>query len=208
MTKQAPADKKAPNRSIFVTILRSMLAVLLVELVLLIGILYFSRVNVQLEQNAADLLQKQVENRQSYLQSLMLSAQDLSTLAGSINTTAQSLIDSGDISVDTLDRSNEDALPLLSAIGEKMIASMRRCSVTGIFVVLNTHDLDTRTEGDPLPCLYLRDLEPSSSPLADRAVAAHLDRYVLDALAALFRNACGRPALPGLSGRLPQRRRA
>lgn len=74
MTKQAPADKKAPNRSIFVTILRSMLAVLLVELVLLIGILYFSRVNVQLEQNAADLLQKQVENRQSYLQSLMLSA--------------------------------------------------------------------------------------------------------------------------------------
>ena len=164
MTKQAPADKKAPNRSIFVTILRSMLAVLLVELVLLIGILYFSRVNVQLEQNAADLLQKQVENRQSYLQSLMLSAQDLSTLAGSINTTAQSLIDSGDISVDTLDRSNEDALPLLSAIGEKMIASMRRCSVTGIFVVLNTHDLDTRTEGDPLPCLYLRDLEPSSSP--------------------------------------------
>lgn len=164
MTKQAPADKKAPNRSIFVTILRSMLAVLLVELVLLIGILYFSRVNVQLEQNAADLLQKQVENRQSYLQSLMLSAQDLSTLAGSINTTAQSLIDSGDISVDTLDRSNEDALPLLSAIGEKMIASMRRRSVTGIFVVLNTHDLDTRTEGDPLPCLYLRDLEPSSSP--------------------------------------------
>lgn len=164
MTKQAPADKKTPNRSIFVTILRSMLAVLLVELVLLIGILYFSRVNVQLEQNAADLLQKQVENRQSYLQSLMLSAQDLSTLAGSINTTAQSLIDSGDISVDTLDRSNEDALPLLSAIGEKMIASMRRRSVTGIFVVLNTHDLDTRTEGDPLPCLYLRDLEPSSSP--------------------------------------------
>ena len=86
MTKQAPAGKKTPNRSIFVTILRSMLAVLLVELVLLIGILYFSRVNVQLEQNAADLLQKQVENRQSYLQSLMLSAQDLSTLAGSINT--------------------------------------------------------------------------------------------------------------------------
>lgn len=48
MTKQAPAGKKTPNRSIFVTILRSMLAVLLVELVLLIGILYFSRVNVQL----------------------------------------------------------------------------------------------------------------------------------------------------------------
>lgn len=43
-----------------------------------------------------------------------------------------------------------------------MINSMRRRPVTGIFVVLNTHDLDTRTDGDPLPCLYLRDLDPAS----------------------------------------------
>lgn len=42
-----------------------------------------------------------------------------------------------------------------------MINSMRRRPVTGIFVVLNTHDLDTRTDGDPLPCLYLRDLYPA-----------------------------------------------
>ena len=55
-----------------------------------------------MEQNAADLLQKQVENRQSYLQSQMLSAQDLSSLTDKINTTAQALIDSGDISIDTL----------------------------------------------------------------------------------------------------------
>ena len=115
-----------------------------------------------MEQNAADLLQKQVENRQSYLQSQMLSAQDLSSLTDKINTTTQALIDSGDISIDTLDRSNEDALSLLSSIGESMINSMRRRPVTGIFVVLNTHDLDTRTDGDPLPCLYLRDLDPAS----------------------------------------------
>lgn len=55
-----------------------------------------------MEQNAADLLQKQVENSQSYLQSQMLSAQDLSSLTDKINTTAQALIDSGDISIDTL----------------------------------------------------------------------------------------------------------
>ena len=114
-----------------------------------------------MEQNAADLLQKQVENRQSYLQSQMPSAQDLSSLTDKINTTTQALIDSGDISIDTLDRSNEDALSLLSSIGESMINSMRRRPVTGIFVVLNTHDLDTRTDGDPLPCLYLRDLYPA-----------------------------------------------
>lgn len=30
--------------------------------------------------------------------------------------------------------------------------------------MLNTHDLDTRKKGEPLPCLYLRDLDPNSSP--------------------------------------------
>jgi len=41
---------------------------------------------------------------------------------------------------------------------------MRHRPITGIFVVLNTHDLDTREKGEPLPCLYLRDLDPDSSP--------------------------------------------
>ena len=158
-----PSDH-VPHVTIFHTILRSMLWILFIEIALLVGILYLCRINTSLEQNAVDILQIQTENRQNYLQGQMLDAQDLSSLAGKINAVTQSMLDDGEISLDTLDSGSDAASPLLLSIGDSLISSMRHRPVTGIFVVLNTHDLDTREKGDPLPCLYLRDLDPNSSP--------------------------------------------
>ena len=158
-----PSDH-VPHVTIFHTILRSMLWILFIEIALLVGILYLCRINTNLEQNAVDILQIQTENRQNYLQSQMLDAQDLSSLAGKINAVTQAMLDDGEISLDTLDSGSDAASPLLLSIGDSLISSMRHRPVTGIFVVLNTHDLDTREKGEPLPCLYLRDLDPNSSP--------------------------------------------
>ena len=158
-----PSDH-APHVTIFHTILRSMLWILFIEIALLVGILYLCRINTSLEQNAVDILQIQTENRQNYLQSQMLDAQDLSSLAGKINAVTQAMLDDGEISLDTLDSGSDAASPLLLSIGDSLISSMRHRPVTGIFVVLNTHDLDTREKGEPLPCLYLRDLDPNSAP--------------------------------------------
>ena len=158
-----PSDH-VPHVTIFHTILRSMLWILFIEIALLVGILYLCRINTSLEQNAVDILQIQTENRQNYLQSQMLDAQDLSSLAGKINAVTQAMLDDGEISLDTLDSGSDTASPLLLSIGDSLISSMRHRPVTGIFVVLNTHDLDTREKGEPLPCLYLRDLDPNSSP--------------------------------------------
>lgn len=158
-----PSDQ-APHVTIFHTILRSMLWILFIEIALLVGILYLCRINTSLEQNAVDILQIQTENRQNYLQSQMLDAQDLSSLAGKINAVTQAMLDDGEISLDTLDSGSDTASPLLLSIGDSLISSMRHRPITGIFVVLNTHDLDTREKGEPLPCLYLRDLDPDSSP--------------------------------------------
>lgn len=158
-----PSDH-VPHVTIFHTILRSMLWILFIEIALLVGILYLCRINTSLEQNAVDILQIQTENRQNYLQSQMLDAQDLSSLAGKINAVTQAMLDDGEISLDTLDSGSDAASPLLLSIGDSLISSMRHRPVTGIFVVLNTHDLDTREKGEPLPCLYLRDLDPDSSP--------------------------------------------
>ena len=155
-----PSDH-VPHVTIFHTILRSMLWILFIEIALLVGILYLCRINTNLEQNAVDILQIQTENRQNYLQGQMLDAQDLSSLAGKINAVTQAMLDDGEISLDTLDSGSDAASPLL---GDSLISSMRHRPVTGIFVVLNTHDLDTRKKGEPLPCLYLRDLDPNSSP--------------------------------------------
>lgn len=158
-----PSDH-VPHVTIFHTILRSMLWILFIEIALLVGILYLCRINTSLEQNAVDILQIQTENRQNYLQGQMLDAQDLSSLAGKINAVTQAMLDDGEISLDTLDSSSDAASPLLLSIGDSLISSMRHRPVTGIFVVLNTHDLDTREKGEPLPCLYLRDLDLNSSP--------------------------------------------
>lgn len=158
-----PSDH-VPHVTIFHTILRSMLWILFIEIALLVGILYLCRINTSLEQNAVDILQIQTENRQNYLQSQMLDAQDLSSLAGKINAVTQAMLDDGEISLDTLDSGSDTASPLLLSIGDSLISSMRHRPITGIFVVLNTHDLDTREKGEPLPCLYLRDLDPDSSP--------------------------------------------
>lgn len=158
-----PSDH-VPHVTIFHTILRSMLWILFIEIALLVGILYLCRINTSLEQNAVDILQIQTENRQNYLQGQMLDAQDLSSLAGKINAVTQAMLDDGEISLDTLDSGSDAASPLLLSIGDSLISSMRHRPVTGIFVVLNTHDLDTREKDEPLPCLYLRDLDPNSSP--------------------------------------------
>lgn len=158
-----PSDH-VPHVTIFHTILRSMLWILFIEIALLVGILYLCRINTSLEQNAVDILQIQTENRQNYLQGQMLDAQDLSSLAGKINAVTQAMLDDGEISLDTLDSGSDAASPLLLSIGDSLISSMRHRPVTGIFVVLNTHDLDTCKKGEPLPCLYLRDLDPNSSP--------------------------------------------
>lgn len=158
-----PSDH-VPHVTIFHTILRSMLWILFIEIAMLVGILYLCRINTSLEQNAVDILQIQTENRQNYLQGQMLDAQDLSSLAGKINAVTQAMLDDGEISLDTLDSGSDAASPLLLSIGDSLISSMRHRPVTGIFVVLNTHDLDTREKGEPLPCLYLRDLDPNSSP--------------------------------------------
>ena len=55
------------GKSIFHTILLSMLLVLGIEFILLFVTLYLTHVREQLNNNAADILHKQVENRSSYL---------------------------------------------------------------------------------------------------------------------------------------------
>ena len=139
------------GRSIFQTILSTILLTLCAEILLLAGAFYFSKISVQLDQNAVDMLQKQVENRKSYLENTMLSAQNLTALAERINTAALELAAAGKIRIETLENSSEDALPLMQAIGDDLIETLRNRPVNGIFVVFNTSDLNERADGDVLP---------------------------------------------------------
>ena len=141
-----------------------MLLVLGIEILLLVAALGISHVSTQLNQNAVDILEKQVDNRQSYLENLLTANEELSSLAERINNTAQELVDSGQIRIGDIEKNKEDYLLLMKSISERMLNNMRRKSVTGIYVAFNTEDLDQRSPEDTIPALYIRDLDPDSLP--------------------------------------------
>ena len=155
---------KKREKSIFRTILSAMLLVLGIEILLLVAALGISHVSTQLNQNAVDILEKRVDNRNSYLENVLTSNQELSALQEYVNEEAQNLIDSGQIRIEDIGNNKESYLPLMENICSKMINALRRRSVTGIYVAFNTEDLDKRSQNDFIPTLYIRDLDPDSLP--------------------------------------------
>ena len=148
--------------SIFCKILRSLLLVLLAEVLLMIFAISTSRVTSQLNENAEDILDKQVENRANYLRQNLIQAQDLNAISGTIDGATRELVDQGIVDLNTLDTSSEEALPLLQAIVPELVSTLRTKPVNGIFVILSTHDLNHRADDSYLPGLYIRDLDPSA----------------------------------------------
>ena len=166
MQNRKPHRQKAPQtgHSIFGTILFSLLAVLAVEILLLTFTVHATRLGPQLNQNAEDILAMQVDNRSRYLQSILHDAQELTSLSDAINGLTQQLLDEGKISLSTLDSSSDAAYPLLEAAAPELISTLRIKSVTGVFLILNTHDLDKQKQDSLMPAIYLRDLDPDAAP--------------------------------------------
>ena len=90
-----------------------MLMVLGIEILLLVAALSISHVSSQLDQNAVDILKKQVDNRSSYLESILSSDQNLSNLSERINEVTEELIDSGEIDIQNIGTNK-----VLSAVDE------------------------------------------------------------------------------------------
>ncbi|MBU5435596.1 GGDEF and EAL domain-containing protein [Pseudoflavonifractor sp. MSJ-37] len=157
-------ERRRPERSVFSTILLSLLAVLVVEVLMLTVSIVVSQVPQQLDQNAEDILAKQVENRSGYLEDRLVESARLGDLAKAIDGETQRLLQAGTIHLDSLDRDSEKAAPLFEAVAEDLIATLRSKSVTGIFVALDTHDIADWTPGVPVPGVYLRDLDPNAPP--------------------------------------------
>lgn len=205
--------------SIFCKILRSLLLVLLAEMLLLIFAISTSRVTSQLNENAEDILDKQVENRANYLRQNLIQAQDLNAISGTIDGVTRELVDQGVVDLNTLDTSSEEALPLLQAIVPELVSTLRTKPVNGIFVILSTHDLNHRADDSYLPGLYIRDLDSSALStdrnadlLAERAPQQRLPRWASPRIRAGLRlchtSRAGKPAFTRNRSRSPMPPRA
>ena len=167
--------KHQPEKPIFRTILFSMLAVLVAESILLWSAIRLTNVSGRLNENAKDILDMQVDNRASYIQDMMRQAQDLTALSDSINQTTQQMLDEGIITRESMDDGTAESDPLLTQIAPQLVSTLRTKSVTGIFIVLNTEDLNTREVGSSMPGIYLRDMDPDARP-SDRDADLMLER--------------------------------
>lgn len=154
-------NKMGNSKTVYRTILRPLLIVLLVEIVLMTGSYWLLGINGQLNKNARDILIQQTENRKSYLQNEMIQKwSNLSTISQTINERTQQLIDQDVISLQTLDSSSKASAPLLNEISKELISTLYSKETTGIFVILNTHDL--RENKDNKPGIYIRNDDPST----------------------------------------------
>ena len=156
--------KKRREKPIFQTIFTSLMLVLLAEVLMLVGCVLGMGISRQLNENAEDMLAMQVRNRTRYLQDILHDAQDLSELSDHINATTEQLLEAGTITRDSLDDNATSSGPLLEAIAPELVDTLRAKSVTGIFVILNTQDLNTRPVNTRLQAVYLRDLDPDARP--------------------------------------------
>ena len=108
-------NKMGNSKTVYRTILRPLLIVVLVEIVLMTGSYWILGINDQLDKNARDILIQQTENRRSYLQNEMIQKwSNLSTISQTINERTQQLIDQDVISLQTLDSSSKASAPLLN----------------------------------------------------------------------------------------------
>lgn len=164
-----------PEKPIFRTILFSMMAVLLAEVILLSTGIGLTNVSGRLNQNAKQIVNMQVRNRASYLQDMLIKAQELTDISTTINNLTQQMLQDGTISLDTMDQSSEAADSLMEAAAPYLVSALRARPVTGIFLVINTHDLAEKEVGSPMPSVYLRDLDPDARP-SDRNTDLMLER--------------------------------
>ena len=95
-------NKMENSKTVYRTILRPLLIVVLVEIVLMTGSDWFLGINAQLNKNARDILIQQTENRKSYLENEMIQKwSNLSTISQTINESTQKLIEQNVISLQT-----------------------------------------------------------------------------------------------------------
>lgn len=153
---------------IFRKILIPLMILVIVEISLMAFAFFGQGLLDELNENERDVLAGRVGARKNYLQSVMINDwMSMSTTVQRVVTQAQTLIDKGRISIETLDDSSANCEELMANSAEYLIDMMRANRVTGAYIIINTDDLSGTLESGvwkDKPGLYLYDADPTSVP--------------------------------------------
>lgn len=159
--------RQKATRSIFNTVMRPMLALLVVEALLLTLVLIGSNVVGELNRNRESIADTQVENRGKHLSTTLNGWADMSRLTDILNSAVQKALDSGELTLEDLDGNSEACSALLLRVTDDLITTLYAKRINGIFLVFNTQDLSNISDNDPIPPkvgVCIRDMDPLSAP--------------------------------------------
>lgn len=157
-------SEKKKDRTIFRVLVLPLISILAVEMFVLAASLLFGGVMKKLNQNAKDMVSQQVENRGNYLLNDMIGNwSNLDLISKEINSVVQEKLDSGEITLEELYEKGGGSDEILKVLCPELIQTMRNKQVSGIFMILNTQEL-SGDGPDSLQGIYLRDLDPTSTP--------------------------------------------
>lgn len=155
------------QRSVFETIMVPLILLVFVETLLLVFILAGNNVLERFDRSAEDLVLKQLQNRANHFSSALYGWSDLDALAGTINSKADEMLKSGEISLEELESNSEVSSPLILEIANDLVSTMYSKRLSGIYVVFNTTDISKLPKKKTIPDrtgIYIRDMDPMSAP--------------------------------------------
>ena len=146
------------KNSIIKKLLIPMIIIVIVQVVLFVGAIFFSGIVEILKDNSFNILNQKVESRKNYLQNEML--QHWSNIGESesiINITISQTLKNKGLKVKDLDNNGQVTTELLNDVSNDLIFMLRKNYVTGAFLILNN-------DSEEKAGLYFRDLDPNSNP--------------------------------------------
>lgn len=165
--KRTANRKRRKNMPITVRLLIFIMLMLAGESILLGCAIFGGGILDYMRTNEKNVFHERVVNRKRYLEEAMLMRwSDVEDTAKKINAFTKELLDAGEITLDTLDDSSVNSMPLLEKASQELITMIRSNRVTGTFLILNTDDLEKLSEQKiylDKPGLYLRDYDPAST---------------------------------------------
>lgn len=146
------------KNSIIRKLLIPMIIIMIVQVVLFVGAIFFSGIIDILKDNSFNILSQKIESRTNYLQNEMIQHWgNLSESESIINARISQLLKNKGLTVKDISDNGQLTTELLNDVSNDVIFMLRKNYVTGAFIIFNNNSGE---KGG----LYFRDLDPNSNP--------------------------------------------
>lgn len=146
------------NKSLIRKLLFPMILILIIQMIIFAFTINYGGTIEYIRNNSCDLFQDDIDNSVRYMQNTMLSKWgNLSEYGYRINEELLKIAKINSLEVHEFSSRNHAVNLMLSSSSNMLLNLLRKNSVTGTFLIINTDDPES------LNALYLRDLDPSQA---------------------------------------------